>query len=52
MNTLINNLLFNFLSICLGSKVTEFPGSFGYSDLKLYRNVKDELPSKFAWMTG
>ncbi|CAH8559657.1 unnamed protein product [Schistosoma curassoni] len=36
----------------VGSKVTEFPGSFGYSDLKLYRNVKDELPSKFAWMTG
>uniref|UniRef100_A0A3Q0KNL0 Vacuolar protein sorting-associated protein 18 homolog n=1 Tax=Schistosoma mansoni TaxID=6183 RepID=A0A3Q0KNL0_SCHMA len=36
----------------VGSKVTEFPGSFGYSDLKLYRSVKDELPSKFAWMTG
>ncbi|CAH8856567.1 unnamed protein product [Trichobilharzia szidati] len=35
-----------------GSKVTEFPGSFGYSDLKLYRNPNDELPSKFAWMTG
>ncbi|CAH8540716.1 unnamed protein product [Heterobilharzia americana] len=35
-----------------GSKVTEFPGSFGYSDLKLYCNPSDELPSKFAWMTG
>ncbi|TNN16344.1 Vacuolar protein sorting-associated protein 18 isoform 2 [Schistosoma japonicum] len=36
----------------VGSKVTEFPGSFGYSDLKCYRNLKDELPTKFAWMTG
>ncbi|TGZ52451.1 hypothetical protein CRM22_010621 [Opisthorchis felineus] len=35
-----------------GSKVTEFPHSFGYSDLKLYKFPGDELPSRFAWMTG
>ncbi|TPP63016.1 Vacuolar protein sorting-associated protein 18 protein [Fasciola gigantica] len=35
-----------------GSKVTEFPHSFGYSDLKLYQSREAELPDKFAWMTG
>ncbi|CAL8085718.1 unnamed protein product [Calicophoron daubneyi] len=35
-----------------GSKVTEFPQGFGYSDLKLYRSPNAELPSQFAWMTG
>ncbi|VDP93706.1 unnamed protein product, partial [Echinostoma caproni] len=35
-----------------GSKVTEFPHSFGYSDLKLYQPPDAELPDRFAWMTG
>ncbi|KAF7259295.1 hypothetical protein EG68_03396 [Paragonimus skrjabini miyazakii] len=35
-----------------GSKVTEFPQSFGYSDLKLYQPKEAELPTIFAWMTG
>ncbi|KAF6779623.1 hypothetical protein AHF37_00835 [Paragonimus kellicotti] len=35
-----------------GSKVTEFPQSFGYSDLKLYQPKEAELPAIFAWMTG
>ncbi|CAH8518906.1 unnamed protein product [Dicrocoelium dendriticum] len=36
----------------VGCKVTEFPQSFGYSDLKLYQPSDAELPTKFAWMTG
>ncbi|VDD81093.1 unnamed protein product [Mesocestoides corti] len=35
-----------------GSKCVEFPGSYGYSDLKLFQKNDEEVPSQFAWMTG
>uniref|UniRef100_A0A5K3EUC7 Vacuolar protein sorting-associated protein 18 homolog n=1 Tax=Mesocestoides corti TaxID=53468 RepID=A0A5K3EUC7_MESCO len=35
-----------------GSKCVEFPGSYGYSDLKLFQKNDEEVPSQFAWMTA
>ncbi|VDM05444.1 unnamed protein product [Schistocephalus solidus] len=35
-----------------GSKCIEFPMSYGYSDLKVYQRPEDEVPSRFAWLTG
>nr|CUU97575.1 hypothetical transcript [Hymenolepis microstoma] len=35
-----------------GAKCIEFPVHFGYSDLKVYQKMNDEVPSQFAWMTS
>lgn len=35
-----------------GAKCIEFPASFGYNDLKVFKKKDDEVPSKFAWTTG
>ncbi|VDM19227.1 unnamed protein product [Hydatigera taeniaeformis] len=36
----------------IGAKFIEFPGSYGYSDLKVFQKKGEEVPSQVVWMTG